>query len=99
MARQLVEQVPWLEHSEAWDEVFTAHHADSPDPGFVPDPNSPRPMSFAAVSTLDLHGVKIFVDDDEPDVRQAGFQMHISKSVEVAELLAVVASLAGRTGP
>ncbi len=28
----LVEQVPWLEHSETWDEVFTAHHAESPDP-------------------------------------------------------------------
>ena len=27
-----VQQVPWLEHAEAWDEVFTAHHANSPDP-------------------------------------------------------------------
>jgi ATP-dependent helicase/nuclease subunit A len=27
-----VQQVPWLKHAEAWDEVFTAHHANSPDP-------------------------------------------------------------------
>ncbi len=29
----------------------------------------------------------------------AGFQMHVAKPVEIAELLAMVASLAGRTGP
>ncbi len=27
-----VQQVPWLEDSEAWDEMFMAHHASSPDP-------------------------------------------------------------------
>ncbi|HEX8340701.1 MAG TPA: hypothetical protein VF624_07310 [Tepidisphaeraceae bacterium] len=54
-------------------------------------------------------GVKVLVVDDEPDARAlvkrlledckavvAGFQMHVSKPLEPAELITMVASLTGR---
>jgi len=36
--------------------------------------------------------------EDRTSALRAGFQFHISKPVEISELLAVVANLAGRTG-
>lgn len=54
-----------------------------------------------AFAPLDLSGLTVLVvDDDARELarRVAGFVAHLSKPVEPPELLATVASAAGRTG-
>lgn len=57
-------------------------------------PTGPAPD----IAAIDLSGVKVLVVDQRIRALHRGFQVHVSKPVEPAELIATVASVAGRTG-